>query len=183
MGEVILKMTGGMMMTASISNKLAACGERLHRAIVDWGQRHGLRAYRVVTSEASWFEFFDPRTKEISQRFPAKIQEAIDAHADAIAAYAAATRKADQRTAARDGLIEGPRDQGTSPDPGAPHPKERGGRACDCNAESRFKSPIKSAARDVQAGVVDLADAGGSGVTSADGESCNGREVDLTAIF
>lgn len=70
-------------------------GRRLHEAIVAWGNKHGVWAYRVVTPDHAFFEIYDPKNKTISHDFPSKIQAAIDKNADALKAYAAWTRKCD----------------------------------------------------------------------------------------
>ena len=77
-------------MTASIFNRqrLVDDGRRLHMAIVRWGAKHGVRAYRVLTETGTWFEFYDPKTRRISQEFPAKIKAAIEASAESLGAYA-----------------------------------------------------------------------------------------------
>lgn len=80
-------------MTDSTSDEqLIEEGHRLHRAIVAWGQKHGVQAYRVLTADDAWFEFYDAKTKTLSRDFPPKIREAIEANAAALKAYAAATR-------------------------------------------------------------------------------------------
>ena len=82
----------GMTMTDSILTdmRLVDEGHRLHRAIVEWGRKHGVWAYRVLPRDgtACYFEIYDPKTKKFSWEFPAKIQKAIDDHAGALAEYA-----------------------------------------------------------------------------------------------
>lgn len=78
-------------MTASISDRqrrLIDEGHRLHKAIAEWGRKHGVRAYRVLTDTEAWFGIWDPKTKTISRNFPAKITQAILANAEALKAYA-----------------------------------------------------------------------------------------------
>lgn len=90
-------------MTASIFNRqqrLVAEGRRLHMAIVDWGRKHGVRAYRVLTATDAWFEIWDPATKTISRNFPEKIRVAIEANAEALKAYADDSRMRNARDAA-----------------------------------------------------------------------------------
>ena len=87
-------------MTASIFDRrqrLIAEGRRLHMAIVDWGQKHGLRAYRVLTDDDCWFEIYNPATKTLSRAFPEKIQTAIAANKEALQAYAEDERSWDAR--------------------------------------------------------------------------------------
>ncbi len=90
-------------MTASISDRqqrLVAEGRRLHMAIVDWGRKHGVRAYRVLTATDAWFEIWDPKTKTLSRNFPEKIKAAIASNAEALKAYADDSRMRNARDAA-----------------------------------------------------------------------------------
>ena len=90
-------------MTTSIfdrQQRLVAEGRRLHMAIVDWGRKHGVRAYRVLTATDAWFEIWDPKTKTISRNFPEKIEAAIASNAEALKAYAYDSRMQNARDAA-----------------------------------------------------------------------------------
>lgn len=87
-------------MTASIferRQRLVAEGRRLHMAIADWGQKHGVWAYRVLTDDDCWFEIYNPATKTLSRAFPEKIQTAIAANKEALEAYAEDERSRDAR--------------------------------------------------------------------------------------
>ena len=88
------------MTTSFLTDDLIASGRGLHRAITDWGARHGVRAYLVLTSTAAWFEIYNPKTKTITRTFPPRIKHAIDRHKAALAAYAAWSRECDARWAA-----------------------------------------------------------------------------------
>lgn len=87
-------------------------GYRLHMAIVQWGARHGVRAYRVLTPSEAWFEILDPNERRIvdaypksegdrarypTDVFPEKIRRAIDAHQADLLAYADWSREQDAR--------------------------------------------------------------------------------------
>lgn len=88
------------MMTASTSDRqrrLIDEGRRLHMAIVEWGQRHGVWAYRVMTPTDQWFEIWDPKAKTLSRNFPGKIQTAIALNAEALKIYADDTRMRDAK--------------------------------------------------------------------------------------
>lgn len=130
----------GMTMTDSILTEtrqsLIDEGHRLHRAIVEWGRKHGVWAYRVLPRDgtACYFEIYDPKTKKFSWEFPAKIQKAIDDHADALAEYAKWSLSHD---------IPPPVRVLTRGIPEAVL-KGRGAHGRDCNAEMRSMSPIKS---------------------------------------
>ena len=91
-------------MTALISKserrRLIGEGYRLHMAIVEWGRKHGVWAYRVVTATDAWFEIWDPKAKTLSRNFPEKIRGAIASNAEALKAYADDTRMQDARDAA-----------------------------------------------------------------------------------
>ena len=128
----------GMTMTDSILTdmRLVDEGHRLHRAIVEWGRKHEVWAYRVLPRDgtACYFEIYDPKTKKFSWEFPAKIQKAIDDHADALAEYAKWSLSHDMTPPVRVLTKDVP-----EADPNA-----RGGLRCDCNGEMRSMSPIKS---------------------------------------
>lgn len=158
----------GMTMTDSIlietRQSLIDEGHRLHRAIVEWGRKHGVWAYRVLPRDgtACYFEIYDPKTKKFSWEFPAKIQKAIDDHADALAEYAKWSLSHDMTPPVRvltRGIPEA-------------DPNARGRLGCDCNDEMRSISPIKSVTDIDPAGNVPQED-------SAGGSRTNRREVDL----
>lgn len=94
----------GMTMTGSISKEarrqLIDEGHRLHMAIVEWGRKHGVWAYRVLTATDAWFEIWDPKAKTLSRNFPKKIREAIASNAEALRLYADDTRMSDAKAAA-----------------------------------------------------------------------------------
>lgn len=82
-------------MTVSYSDRqrrLIDEGYRLHMAIVEWGRKHGVWAYRVLTATDAWFEIWDPKAKTLSRNFPEKIRGAIASNAEALEAYADDTR-------------------------------------------------------------------------------------------
>ena len=83
-------------MTVSTSDLISE-GRRLHDAIVAWGAKHGVWAYRVLTPTGVFFEVWNPKTKTLSHDFPAKIQEAINSHRDALTAYAAWSRQCEDK--------------------------------------------------------------------------------------
>lgn len=88
------------MMTASTSDRqrrLINEARRLHMAIVEWGQKHGVWAYRVMTTNKQWFEIWNPNTKTLSRNFPGKIQTAIALNAEALKIYADDTRMRDAK--------------------------------------------------------------------------------------
>lgn len=116
-------MTGLISMTERM--RLVSVGYKLHHAIVDWGKHHGVMAYMVKPDEGQvYFEIFDPRTKEISHTFPARITQAIKRCAREVDEYVAWDRSFD------------------SPRPGAgpfgrsarPAPNGRNPAICECNA-------------------------------------------------
>lgn len=89
-----------MTMTALTSDRrqrLVKEGYRLHMAIVDWGRKHGVWAYRVLTATDQWFEIWDPKAKILSRNFPGKIRGAIMSNAEALKVYADDTRERDAR--------------------------------------------------------------------------------------
>ena len=93
----VLTMTA---LTSDRQRRLVNEGYRLHMAIVEWGRKHGVWAYRVLTATDQWFEVWDPKTKTLSRNFPEKIRGAIESNTDALKAYADDTRMRDARVAA-----------------------------------------------------------------------------------
>ena len=122
-------------MTASISRRqLIAEGRRLHMAIVEWGKKHGVWAYVVMSSPGqAYFEIFDPKAKTISYDFPARIKEAIETHKVELAEYSAWE------------CGDLPAGSGSSCRVATPAPSGRNRDDCDCNAHARSQSPIKTA--------------------------------------
>lgn len=139
-------------------------GHRLHMAIVAWGQKQGVLAYRVVPGcgRGAYFEIYNPRTKKFSYDFPPKIRAAIDSHAEALAEYERWTRSFDRT----------PRGQVLSRHLANPTPEGRGGCICDCNGELRSTSPIKRDSGGAPAG-------DGSQTDPASGDRVKRREVDF----
>ena len=149
--------------------------EKLHAAIVDWGTKHGLRAYRVVTPTDSFFEIFNPNTGKISYDFPEKIKASIAKYQAELKISADETRERDRRWP----TIAHPEGLGTSSTIERQCPKRQGAHICDCNGATRSESPIASAAEAVQAdGTVGGATAGDGGNAPAQA-SKDGREVDF----
>lgn len=155
-------------MTDSISSemrrRLIDEGYRLHMAIVEWGRKHGVWAYRVIPPNGSaYFEIYNPETKKCSHDFPAKIKKAIATHAAALAEYEAWSRSWDRAT---------PREQVLSRGVKTDDPSRDNQHNCDCNGEMRSTSPINHGA--------DVALAGdGSQTDSADDGRANRRGVDF----
>ncbi len=83
-------------------------GRRLHKAICEWGVKHGVRAYRVVTENDAWFEIWNPKNKMRSRKFPERISMAIQSHTDAIEAYAEYTRLVDANFSDKDRFAHHP---------------------------------------------------------------------------
>lgn len=147
-------------------------GYRLHMAIVAWGQKQGVRAYRVVPKDRSaYFEIYNPKTRKFSYEFPPKIKAAIDAHAEALAEYERWSRSFDR-----------PRGRVLS-DQTQPNDPERDNRTiCDCNGGMRSTSPIKCDSDGVPAGDgLQAAQANGDGSQTdpASGASAKRPEVDF----
>ena len=139
-------------------------GHRLHMAIVAWGQKQGVLAYRVVPGcgRGAYFEIYDPKTKKFSYDFPPKIRAAIKSHAEALAEYEAWTRSFDRT----------PRGQVLPGHLGNPTPEGRGRQIRDCNGAMRSTSPIKCDCDGVPAG-------DGLQKNSASGDSAKRLEVDF----
>lgn len=149
--------------------------EKLHAAIVDWGTKHGLRAYRVITPTRSFFEIFNPNTGKISYDFPDKIQSSIKKYAAELEIYAADTRARDLKC----GSMSHPGGLGSSLTLERQAPKGRDAQMRDCNGATRSESPIGSRAEAVQAdGAVGGSAASIGGKASAQA-SKDGREVDF----
>lgn len=155
-------------MTDSISKEvrrqLIDEGHRLHMAIVEWGRKHGVWAYRVIPPQGSaYFEIYNPKTKKCSHDFPPKIREAIATHVTALAEYEAWSRSWDRATPGGQVLSKGLKMDTHG---------RKGRHVCDCNGEMRSTSPINHGA--------DVALAGdGSQTDSADDGRANRREVDF----
>lgn len=151
--------------------------EKLHQAIVEWGAKRGLRAYRVITATDSFFEIFNPNTGKISHDFPEKIKASIAKYHAELKIYADETRSRDQKWAnAGRSCVAGPSEAIKRR-----APKRQGGQICDCNGETWSNSPIKSAIDSV-GGIVGPC----VGKASPDGHgACKalnvGAEVDLVA--
>ncbi|MBR4616466.1 MAG: hypothetical protein IKO55_12730 [Kiritimatiellae bacterium] len=167
----------GTTMMDSISKetrrRLVDEGYRLHMAIVAWGKKQGVRAYRVVPKDRSaYFEIYDPKTKKFSYEFPRKIRAAIDAHAEALAEYERWSRSLDQSPRGR---VLSDKTQHNDP--------ERDNRTIrDCNGEMRSTSPIKCDSDGVPAGDgLQAAQANGDGSQTdpASGASAKRPEVDF----
>ena len=135
--------------------------KKLHRAIVGWGAKRGLLAYRVVTATDSFFEIFDPNSRKISYDFPEKIKASINKYQAEIKVYADETREMDH-----------PLGVGSFSTIERRAPKRRGGHTCDCNGEMRSDSPIKRDINITQAG-------SGSQTKSARDGSMNRLKVDF----
>lgn len=84
-------------LTSDRQRRLVNEGYRLHMAIVEWGRKHGVWAYRVLTATDQWFEVWDPKAKTLSRNFPEKIRGAIASNAEALKAYADDTRMWDAK--------------------------------------------------------------------------------------
>ena len=132
LGGIWKKMEVSTMISTS-ENRMIAEGRRLHCSIMSWAAKHGLWAYRVLTPTDSWFELYNPKTRKVSLRFPAKIEEAIGRCRAELAAYADWSRSSYPPAA-------GP----SSPTP-SQDPKGRGDDGRDCNAEKRFAISGKTA--------------------------------------
>ena len=149
-------------------------GHRLHMAIVAWGQKQGVLAYRVVPGcgRGAYFEIYNPRTKKFSYDFPPKIRAAIDSHAEALAEYERWSRSLDQSP---HGRVLSDKTQHNDP--------ERDNRTIrDCNGEMRSTSPIKCDSDGVPAGDgLQAAQANGDGSQTdpASGASAKRPEVDF----
>lgn len=121
--------------------------EKLHAAIVEWGTKHGVRAYRVLTATDSFFEIFDPKTGKISYDFPEKIKASIAKYQVELRVYEAETRARDRKWLA-DSKAGG---LGSFLALGQRARNRRGGHFCDCNGLSRSSSPINGATGVVKA--------------------------------
>ena len=121
--------------------------EKLHQAIVEWGVKRGLRAYRVVTATDSFFEIFNPNTGKISYDFPEKIKASIAKYQAELQIYADETRARDKKWAAAG------RSDGAGPFSTLERqsPKWQGADSCDCNGATRSESPISATPGTVQA--------------------------------
>ena len=149
--------------------------EKLHAAIVEWGVKRGLRAYRVLTATDSFFEIFNPSTGKISYDFPEKIRSSIQKYQAELKIYAEETRQKDKKWS------DESRSAGAVPSEAIKRraPKRQEGQICDCNGETWSNSPIKSAIDSV-GGIVGP----GVGKASPDGHgACKalnvGAEVDF----
>ena len=151
--------------------------ERLHAAIVEWGVKRGLRAYRVLTATDSFFEIFDPKTGKTSYDFPEKIKASIAKFQAELRLYAEDTRSRDRRwfAASKAGGI------GSSLALASPGRNRQGGQFCDCNGLSRSPSPINGAAEVVKADGSAEAAGPGSGENVAPQARKVVREVDFCA--
>lgn len=108
--------------------RLVSVGYKLHHAIVDWGKHHGVMAYMVKPAEGRvYFEIFDPRTKEISHTFPARITQAIKRCAREVDEYVTWDRSFDSPR-----LGAGPSGRSARPAPNGRNPA-----VCECNARLR----------------------------------------------
>lgn len=149
--------------------------EKLHAAIVDWGTKHGLRAYRVITPTGSFFEIFNPNTGKISRDFPEKIKASIAKYQVELRIYDAETRARDRKWLA-DSEAGG---LGSFLAFAQRARNRRDGHFCDCNGLSRSSSPINGAT-----GVVKVEGSSAESVAK-DGEDASAqaakvaREVDF----
>ena len=167
----------GMTMMDSISKetrrRLIDEGHRLHMAIVEWGKKHGVWAYRVIPPEGSaYFEIYNPKTKKCSHDFPAKIKAAIASHAAALSEYEAWSRSWDRTPPGR--VLSGGINANTQ--------GRKGRHDCDCNGVARSTSPIKCDCDGVPAGDgLQAAQANGDGSQTdpASGASAKRPEVDF----
>lgn len=128
-------MTDSILMTERM--RRITIGYKLHRAIVAWGQHHDVMAYMVKPAEGRvYFEIFDPRTKEISHTFPARITQAIKRCAREVDEYVAWDRSFDSPPAPARVLLGGRR---------ALRPMDEIMPFASATRASRLASPMKSA--------------------------------------
>lgn len=61
----------------------------IHRAVLAEGRRLGVHAYLTTDGQGrSWFEKYDPKTKEFCRRFSPEIMERISFYRESLRVYA-----------------------------------------------------------------------------------------------